>query len=113
MIYHHLGRRYCGVERYELPGNTKYLVNDVTDWWRTLTEAPAAACGLLDHDAGADNVAELREEPEQGVVGHGVGDVEHEQVAPVRAFSRDMQQYISIGTQKEAREKSWDDNENG
>lgn len=54
---------------------------------RYLTESPAAARGLLDHDAGTDNVSELGEEAEQGLVGHGVGDVEHEQVAPVRACS--------------------------
>lgn len=54
---------------------------------RYLTESPAAAGGLLDHDAGTDDVSELGEEAEQGLVGHGVGDVEHEQVAPIRACS--------------------------
>lgn len=53
-----------------------------------LTESPAAARGLLDHDASADDVPKLGEEAEQGFVGHGVGDVENKQVASVRACSR-------------------------
>lgn len=48
-----------------------------------LTESPAPSGGLLDHNASADNVSELGEEAEQGLVGHRVRDVKNKKVASI------------------------------